>query len=210
MNRWSAVIVAGILLAGCGRDASEPIRPDVPGTNVGPSMVCPVGSEVWMGIPVCAEGSRAGYRRDDFGSASRYQQWEDEIIAGMPKSGNQVYTPYTCTLYDIRENGTAATDIDHVVALSEAYDSRLDRERFEEFGADSLNLTIAVPRVNQNQKSDKDAADWSPTYNRGWFAAKVVAVKQKYGMSINPAERDSLAVMLAADSSRTVVCNPSG
>lgn len=96
------------------------------------------------------------------------------------------------------------------MALSEAYDSRLDRERFQEFGADSLNLTIAVPSVNRNQKSDRDAADWSPTYNRGWFAAKVVAVKRKYGMSINPAERDSLAVMLAADSSRTVVCGQSG
>ena len=61
--------------------------------------------------------------------------------------------------------------------------------------------------MNRNQKSDKDAAEWQPARNRGWFAAKVVAVKQQYGMSVSPAERDSLASMLAADSSRTVTCN---
>ena len=33
----------------------------------------------------------------------------------------------------------------------------------------------------------------------GWFAAQVVAVKQKYGLSVNPAERDALASMLASD-----------
>ena len=160
-----------------------------------------------MGIPVCAEGSRDGYDRDAFGSSSRYQKWEDEIVAGLPKSGDQVYTPYSCTLFDIREDGTAATDIDHIVALAEAYDSGLDSLRFREFAADTLNLTIAIPTVNRNRKSDRDAADWSPTYNPGWFAAKVVAVRQKYGMSINPAERDSLAVLLAADSSHAVTCN---
>ena len=122
-------------------------------------------------------GSRDGYDRDAFGSSSRYQRWEDEIVAGLPKSGDQVYTPYSCTLFDIRDDGTAATDIDHIVALAEAYDSGLDSLRFREFAADTLNLTIAVPTVNRNQKSDKDAAGWSPTNNRGWFAAKVVAVK---------------------------------
>ena len=324
MNRWSAVMVLGILLSGCGRDVSEPPGTDVSGTYVGHSvrglratgpnadaasdttavqdsatytlrirendgfvhgvwtiegdtaqpsdpweavitgdytdgrmvleyysptkgqchlaggmtgdfytpehrcaddwsavdtlqlvkldtlsMACSPGSQVWMSIPVCAEGSRDGYDRDAFGSSSRYQKWEDEIVAGLPKSGDQVYTPYSCTLFDIRDDGTAATDIDHIVALSEAYDSGLDSLRFREFAADTLNLTIAVPTVNRHQKSDKDAAGWSPTNNRGWFAARVVAVKQKYGMSVNPAERDSLAVMLAADSSRTVVCSQS-
>ena len=37
---------------------------------------------------------------DAFGSA--YSSLEDEIIDALPKSGEQVYTPYTCTLFDIR------------------------------------------------------------------------------------------------------------
>ena len=51
------------------------------------------------------------------------------------------------------------------------------------------------------------AAEWRPSRNTGWFAAKVVGVKQKYGLSVNPAERAALASMLASDSSRTVNCN---
>ena len=68
-------------------------------------------------------------------------------------------------------------------------------------------MTIADPTVNRIQKSDRDGADWRPSRNTGWFAARVVAVKQKYGLSVNPAERDALASMLASDSSRSVTCN---
>ena len=165
---------------------------------------CPAGSPTWMGLPVCEEGARAGYDRDAFGSA--YSSLEDEIIDGLPKSGGQVYTPYICKLFDIRADGTAATDIEHVVALAEAYDSGLAELQFRAFAGDLDNLTIADPVVNRIQKSDRDAGEWSPPQNRGWFAARVVAVKQKYGLAVNPAERDALQAMLNSDLSRTVTC----
>ena len=160
----------------------------------------------WRGVVVAPEGSREGYDRDAFGSSSRYQKWEDEIIASLPTKVDSVFTPYTCTAFHIRDDGTAATDIDHVVALAEAYESGLDSARFREFAADTLNLTISVPAVNRHQKSDRDAAEWSPERNRGWFAAKVMAVKRKYSLTVDRAERDSLAVILTADTSRTVIC----
>ena len=158
-----------------------------------------------MRLPVCEEVERTGYDRDAFGTA--YTSLEDEIIEGLPKSGGQVYTPYSCKLFDIRTDGTAATDIDHIVALAEAYDSGLPDSQFRDFAGDLANLTIADPVVNRQQKSDRDAAGWRPSRNTGWFAAQVVAVKQKYGLSVNPSERDALASMLASDSSRTVTCN---
>ncbi|MDE0357248.1 MAG: hypothetical protein OXN92_05845 [Gammaproteobacteria bacterium] len=167
--------------------------------------MCPSGSPTWMGLPVCEEVERTGYDRDAFGSA--YSSLEDEIIEGLPKSGGQVYTPYTCKLFDIRADGTAATDIEHIVALAEAYDSGLRESQFRTFAGDLVNLTIADPTVNRHEKSDRDAAEWRPPRNTGWFAAKVVAVKQKYALSVNPAERDALSSMLASDSSRTVTCN---
>ena len=167
--------------------------------------MCPSGSPTWMGLPVCEEVERTGYDRDAFGSA--YSSLEDEIIEGLPKSGGQVYTPYSCKLFDIRADGTAATDIEHIVALAEAYDSGLRESQFRTFAGDLVNLTIADPSVNRHQKSDRDAAEWRPARNTGWFAAKVVAVKQKYDLSVNAAERDALASMLASDSSRTVTCN---
>ena len=113
---------------------------------------CPDGSPTWMDLPVCEEGARVGYDRDAFGSA--YSSLEDEIIDELPKSGEQVYTPYTCTLFDIRPDGTAATDIEHIVALAEAYDSGLAESQFRNFAGDIDNLTIADPTVNRRQKSD--------------------------------------------------------
>ena len=182
----------------------------VPGSTTPPpppttrARVCPAGSPTWMGLPVCEEGARADYDRDAFGSA--YSSLEDEIIDGLPRFGGQVYTPYTCALFDIRTDGTAATDIEHIVALAEAYDSGLAESQFRTFAGDLDNLTIADPSVNRSQKSDRDAAEWGPPQNSGWFAARVVAVKQKYALSVNLAERDALQAMLNSDASRTVTC----
>ncbi len=166
---------------------------------------CPPGSPTWMGLPVCEEVRRAGYNRDAFGSA--YSSLEDEIVAGLPKSRGRVYTPYSCKLFDIRPDGTAATDIEHIVALAEAYDSGLRESQFRAFAGDLVNLTIADPSVNRHQKSDRDGAEWRPTRNAAWFASQVLAVKQKYNLSVDPAERDALALMLASDSTRSVSCN---
>ena len=177
----------------------------VPGPPRTGDRMCSADSPTWMGLPVCEEVERTGYDRDAFGSA--YSSLEDDIIRELPKSGGQVYTPYSCKLFDIRPDGTAATDIEHIVALAEAYDSGLPELQFRTFAGDLANLTIADPTVNRIQKSDRDAADWRPSQNTGWFAAGVVAVKQKYGLSVNPAERDALASMLASDLSRTVTCN---
>ena len=158
-----------------------------------------------MSLRVCEEtGDRSGYDRDDFGSA--YSSKEDEIVASLPQIDGQVYTPYTCTLFDIEPDGTAATDIEHIIALAEAYDSGLPEAEYRTFAGDLDNLTIAAPSVNRNEKSDRDAGDWMPEMNQGWFASTVVAVKQKYQLSVNPAERDALAAMLGADSTRTVMC----
>ena len=113
-----------------------------------------------MDLPVCEEGARAGYDRDAFGSA--YSSLEDEIIDALPKSGEQVYTPYTCTLFEIRPNGTAATDIEHIVALAEAYDAGLAESQFRNFAGDIDNLTVAEPTVNRRQNPTETRASGSP------------------------------------------------
>ena len=92
------------------------------------------------------------------------------------------------------------------MALAGAYDSGLPESRFREFAADIDNLTIARPDVNRNQKSDRDAGEWRPPRNQGWFANRVVAVKQKYTLSVDSSERDALKSRLASDPGRTVAC----
>jgi len=139
---------------------------------------CPADAETWRGLQVCAEQPRDGYARDAFGSG--YRNLEDEIIAALPvtmKAGGQVYTPYSCIAFDITADGTAATDIEHIVALAEAHDSRIADDRRRDIASDLDNLTIADPTVNRSQKSDRDAAEWMPARHGAWFAERVIAVK---------------------------------
>ena len=200
LSPGTATITAGVTRGNETRTASARLTVNEPVTRG-----CPPNSPTWMGLPLCEEYPRVGYERDAFGSG--YSSLEDEIIAGLPQVDSaKVYTPYTCTLYDIHADGTAATDIEHIVALAEAYDSGLPESRFREFAADIDNLTIARPDVNRNQKSDRDAGEWRPARNQGWFVNRVVAVKQKYALSVDSSERDALKSMLDSDPSRTVTC----
>ena len=159
---------------------------------------CPANAETWHGLQVCEEEPRAGYNRDAFGSA--YSSLEDDIIDMLPptmRAGGQVYTPYSCLAFDIRADGTASTDIEHIVALAEAHDSGIAVDQRRHIAADLDNLTIADPQVNRTEKSDRDASEWTPARHGAWFAARVIAVKQKYELSVDPAERDALRVLLA-------------
>ena len=113
------------------------------------------------------------------------------------KAAGQVYTPYSCLAFDIAPDGTAGTDIEHIVALAEAYDSRIADDRRRDIASDLDNLTIADPTVNRSQKSDRDAAEWMPARHGAWFAERVIAVKLEYGLSVDPAERAALEALLS-------------
>ena len=159
---------------------------------------CPADAEIWRGLHVCEEQPRDGYDRGAFGTG--YRSLEDDIIAALPttmKSAGQVYTPYSCLAFNIAPDGTAATDIEHIVALAEAHDSRIADGRRRDIAADLDNLTIADPTVNRSQKSDRDAAGWMPDRHGRWFAERVIAVKLEYGLSVDRAERDALDALLA-------------
>lgn len=164
-----------------------------------PEPSCPADAETWRGLQVCDERPRDGYDRDAFGTG--YSSLEDEIIAALPammKANGQVYTPYSCLAFDITANGTAATDIEHIVALAEAHDSGIADARRQDIASDLDNLTIADPTVNRSQKSDRDAAEWTPARHGVWFAQRVIEVKREYGLSVDPAERDALETLLAS------------
>ena len=87
---------------------------------------------------------------------------ETRIIASM---GGRVYGPYTGRRFSNRRE----TDIEHMVATSEAHDSGLcaaDAGTKHRFASDLLNLTLAAPAVNRHRKSGKDAEEWMPRMNR--------------------------------------------
>ena len=118
--------------------------------------------------------------------------------------GGVIYGPYTGTSFD----STSQTDIEHIVARSEAHDSGLcatDAETKRQFASDLLNLTLASPAVNRSQKSGKDAAEWLPDLNHCWFANRVVEVRQRYELTVDQRERNVLEGILSACTSTEMV-----
>ena len=116
---------------------------------------------------------------------------EREIVRRL----GAVYGPYTGTCFA----STRQTDIEHIVATSEAHDSGLcarDRATRARFASDLHNLTLAAPRVNRHEKGGKDAAEWLPDRNRCWFAARVVEVRRAYDLTIDRHEAEVLERIL--------------
>ena len=151
----------------------------------------------WRGLVVAPEQRCAPYDADDY----RYpQSVEDRIVAQL----GGVYGPYTGRWFAT----DSETDIEHVVARSEAHDSGLcavDAATKRRFATDLLNLTLAGPRVNRYQKVDNDAAEWLPPQNRCWYAARIIAVRQQYGLTIDRREADALDQVLSGCTSTEMV-----
>lgn len=100
-----------------------------------------------------------------------------------------------------RGEGTSATvQIDHVVALDDAWQTgaqQLTPARREAFANDPLNLLAVDGRVNQS-KGASDAASWLPPNKafRCAYVARQVAVKVRYGLWVTAAERAAVARVL--------------
>ena len=109
----------------------------------------------------------------------------------------KVYGPYTGWSF----GGTGETDIEHMVATSEAHDSGLcaaPASAKSAFASDLLNLTLASRSVNRHQKSGKDVAEWTPALNACWFVARTLEVRPKYGLTIDRAEAAAAEKILSA------------
>lgn len=156
-----------------------------------------VGAESWRGLVVAPERRCSPY--DKKGDYPYPASIEREIVRRL----EAVYGPYTGTCFD----SPRQTDIEHIVATSEAHDSGLcarDPATRARFAADIRNLTLAAPSVNRHQKSGKDAAEWLPERNRCWFAATVVTVRRAYELTIDRREADALERVLSRCESVTM------
>ena len=150
------------------------------------------------GIAIADENRCIPYDADEY---SYPQSVEAEIVAAM---GGRIYSPYTGETFA----SMAEVDIDHIVARSEAHESGLcaaDGATRRAFASDMLNLTLADPVLNRDQKIAKDVAEWMPARNRCWYAARVVAVKRKYGLTMDLREATAARLTLASCTSFDMV-----
>ena len=142
-------------------------------------------AETWRGLTVAPEHRCSPYER------KRDYPYPQSVEQDIVRALGAVYGPYTGTCF----TSTRDSDIEHIVATSEAHDSGLcaaDRATRTRFARDLRNLTLASPQVNRREKSDKDAAEWTPDRNRSWFAGRVLKVKRAYGLTVDRREAAAL------------------
>ncbi len=150
-------------------------------------------SDTWNGLVIAPENRCSPYDRKHYPYP---QSVELDIIASMQ---SRIYGPYTGRYFSSRRQ----TDIEHIVGVSEAHDSGLcaaDINTRRRFAADLLNLTLAAPDINRCNRGGKcsyDASEWQPSMNQCWFAARIIAVKRKYALTVDRREARALQKMLS-------------
>lgn len=226
LTALTTLLLAGSLV-GCGPAARALEAIDsAPGTASGsPAPGAAGDAEKAIGvlgsIPVKGRAAKTGYSRDEFGPA-----WSDTDHNGCDTRNdiltrdltNETFKPGTTncvvatgTLTDkytgttinfVRGQDTSsAVQIDHVVALSDAWQKgaqQLSDDQRKELANDPLNLMAADGAAN-SAKGDKDAATWLPPNKafRCEYVSKQVAVKAKYSLWVTQAEHNAITGILA-------------
>ncbi len=95
----------------------------------------------------------------------------------------------------------SAVDIDHVVALSNAWQTGaafFDRNIRSQIANDPLNLLAVDAKLNR-QKGDGDAATWLPPNKafRCEYVSRQVSVKAKYVLWVTPPEKEAILRVLS-------------
>ncbi|MCC3273340.1 DUF1524 domain-containing protein [Arthrobacter zhangbolii] len=192
-----------------------------PAETPAPSAAAGTALEQLAGIPIKGRAPKTGYDREQFGPAwadtdrngcdTRNDILARDLVDVVYKDGTKecvvasgtFLDPYTgATIGFVRGNTTStAVQIDHVVALSDAWQKgaqQLSAEERRLFANDPLNLMAADGPAN-GAKSDGDAATWLPANKafRCEYVARQTAVKAEYRLWMTQAEHDAIATVLA-------------
>jgi hypothetical protein len=186
-------------------------------TDADPDAPIVTAADQLASLPIKPRAPRDGYNRSEFGRA-----WLDvdrngcdtrnDILARdlddiVVDSRCRVVTgvlrePFTGDVisFERGEQTSALVQIDHVVALSNAWQTgaqEISEQRRIEFANDPLNLIAVSGRLNQ-QKGDSDAASWLPPDRGYWceYVARQVGVKAHYSLWVTQAEHDQMARVL--------------
>lgn len=175
------------------------------------------GAVTYDGLGVKGRAPKTGYARSEFGNG-----WanvggcdtrniilkRDLINTATDSTGCKVTTgvlsdPYTAKQISFLRGAQTSDDvqIDHVVALSNAWQTGAQQLSYEErvrFANDPMNLLAVDGPTNEN-KSDGDAATWLPPNKefRCAYVRRQVTVKKTYRLWVTPPERDAISRVLS-------------
>ncbi|MEI8057684.1 MAG: DUF1524 domain-containing protein [Actinomycetes bacterium] len=173
-------------------------------------------SSALLALPVKGRAPKTGYSRAQFGNGwvdvnrNGCDTRNDMLIATLTNinmSGTckvlqgTLADPYTGRSIRFVYGGVSEVDIDHVVALSDAWQKGAATWPFAKRVAlanDPLNLQPTDSSANR-QKGDGDAATWLPPSKsyRCTYVARQIAVKKKYGLWVTAAEKQAMQTVLA-------------
>ncbi|MEV6768544.1 HNH endonuclease family protein [Nocardia sp. NPDC051030] len=113
--------------------------------------------------------------------------------------GGTLIDPYTGERLPYNRFKASDIEIDHVVALGDAWRSgasEWNQEQREKFANDTGNLLAVQKQANQD-KGSKTPDQWKPRHEY-WcdYARRWVAVKVRWGLTVQPTEKSALAEML--------------
>ena len=170
-------------------------------------------------LPQHPAAATAGYSRAQFGQAwadvdrngcdTRNDMLSRDLSSRIYRSGTHdcvviagtLADPYTGRTLTFRKATAGAVQIDHVVAIGQAWRTgaaQLSAAQRLQLANDPLEL-LAVDGPTNESKGDKDASAWLPPNNayRCPYAARQVAVKAKYRLWTTPAEHAALQRVLS-------------
>jgi len=176
----------------------------------------PLAAESLKLLAIKGRAPKTGYSRGEFGNGwSKWQKCDtrqrilirDLTEVELADDGCTVLSgilndPYTGKIIEFTRgpNTSSEVQIDHVVALSDAWQKgaqSLDAATREALANDDLELLAVEGKANM-EKSDGDAATWLPKNKafRCQYVARQVAVKVKYSLWITEAEHEAMARIL--------------
>jgi hypothetical protein len=198
-----------------GPSASATPSPTASAVLVGDPAANGTAMAAALELTVKGRAPKTGYSREQFGSGwvdidrNGCDTRNDELkfrLTNKAMSGSckvlsgDLQDPYTGTTIHFEYGGASEVDIDHMVALSDAWQKGAASWQFAQrvaFANDPLNLEPVDASVNR-QKSDGDTATWLPPNKRYRceYVARQVAVKTKYGVWVTQAELDAMVRVL--------------
>jgi hypothetical protein len=226
-TRASAVLLMALLatsaLAGCqvAYDATPDSSGADAGASTGKDVKAPAGSALaaLKKIPVKGRGPTTGYSRDEFGTAwtdtdhNGCDQRNDVLRRDLTDETFKARThncivltgtladPYTGKTIAFRKQDASAVQIDHLVALQNAWvtgASKWTEGKRTALATDPLNL-LAVDGPTNSAKGAGDAATWLPPVKsyRCRYVARQIAVKVKYGAWMTSGEHKAVEKVLS-------------
>ncbi len=166
-------------------------------------------------LAVKGRASKTGYSRSQFGNGWAVlsgcdmrnrilvRDLNNQIVDKDCKvSSGTLKDPYTAKVINFQRgaDSSRAVQIDHVVALSNAWQTGAQQLQSDErlaLANDPLNL-LAVDGPANEEKSDGDAATWLPANKsfRCQYVSRQISVKSKYRLWLTPPEKQAIANIL--------------